>query len=828
MTSKNKYIQSLKVQNKLSPEEIITLVDEAEDLLSKCINPITTNSNRTTGIAIGKIQSGKTSSMEMLSHIAKDNGFKIIVVLSGTNEVLTKQTQSRFYESIKGFGWHRIYIPGNSKNMNINTEITKAVRSLETWDKSDYDANEKRTVFIITMKHHGRIRRMTDFLERVMKEKGLDNIPALIIDDECDHYSLNTEINNEANETNDEEYEANESENYRKEKFITLDQDMNLDEISNEYGVLPNEVFNLNKNNEKLHGLQFKDVIPKGSEIQIAPRESTTHRRIKDLREKFNLHTYIGYTATPWPSFLIPTINNLSPDFHQLITPGINYKGAQYFFSEDNQPHIQQIPYGQIDSLFIDGQMPASLDFAIKSFLLGVAKFIHEKKHLKESGSSISMMISPGEETGASAERDEFTNHEYITQLVSRYLIKLREILSDEGSVKCEEELKSLREVYENLELTQKQDESSLPKFNSELIRNFKKAISFTEVVEFNARSTSTIPVMHWNVEGFSRILIGGVGLSRGYTVEGITTSYMPRNMSEQESTTFQRARFFGYHKDYLSLVRIWIPQETINGFSFLRRREQDTWNLLQQTEKQGIPLKEMPRMILRDNEDRFRPARRAVMGFQRLQLQSPLQSLHDANSWRLDDHQIDQRYRLYSSLRERDSKSIEDISVRENFNHLKHRVIDDLNLSAVLDILETLEFDRSQILSWDTIFFSMRRFIEQNNDCLCPIILMNNRDKNGDKLQRGISETTNTIVIQSNRSGNKPEDFDRLIQYEYLRGNNSELPDLVPTLQIYNFDIRENTDPKADIYKRNVTFFYLYTPQNFMRDYDRDIYIEN
>ena len=37
-----------------------------------------------------------------------------------------------------------------------------------------------------------------------------------------------------------------------------------------------------------------------------------------------------------------------------------------------------------------------------------------------------------------------------------------------------------------------------------------------------------------------------------------------------------------------------------------------------------------------------------------------------------------------------------------------------------------------------------------------------------------------------------------------------------------------KNFNLKKDYIWDNVTFFYLYTPQNFMRDYDRDIYIEN
>ena len=41
--------------------------------------------------------------------------------------------------------------------------------------------------------------------------------------------------------------------------------------------------------------------------------ESTTHRRIKRLRQSLNKHTFLAYTATPMAQFLISTVNHLSP-----------------------------------------------------------------------------------------------------------------------------------------------------------------------------------------------------------------------------------------------------------------------------------------------------------------------------------------------------------------------------------------------------------------------------------------------------------------------------------------------------------------------------------
>ena len=81
--------------------------------------------------------------------------------------------------------------------------------------------------------------------------------------------------------------------------------------------------------------------------------------------------------------------------------------------------------------------------------------------------------------------------------------------------VEFESEIKHIKKVYDDLKLTERKEEGYLPKFDNEFIKNFHKALAFTEVIEFNSAVHQSIPEVNWNIEGFSRILIGGVGLSR-------------------------------------------------------------------------------------------------------------------------------------------------------------------------------------------------------------------------------------------------------------------------------------------------------------------------
>ena len=70
-----RYLTNNKIfnDNKSDKEKFI---NENTELLSKCINPNEINihnNNLSTGIAIGYIQSGKTSSMEAIANLARDN-----------------------------------------------------------------------------------------------------------------------------------------------------------------------------------------------------------------------------------------------------------------------------------------------------------------------------------------------------------------------------------------------------------------------------------------------------------------------------------------------------------------------------------------------------------------------------------------------------------------------------------------------------------------------------------------------------------------------------------------------------------------------------------
>ena len=109
--------EKLKKDNFLD-QDIKMIIHNSKDVLSKSIQPkIKSNIEglSSTNIVLGYIQSGKTTSMEAVSCMARDNGFKLIIILSGHVINLANQTKKRVYTSLDSYGWDKIEIESGTK-----------------------------------------------------------------------------------------------------------------------------------------------------------------------------------------------------------------------------------------------------------------------------------------------------------------------------------------------------------------------------------------------------------------------------------------------------------------------------------------------------------------------------------------------------------------------------------------------------------------------------------------------------------------------------------------------------------------------------------------
>lgn len=324
-------------------------------------------------------------------------------------------------------------------------------------------------------------------------------------------------------------------------------------------------------------------------------RASTTYQRLVALRQALPHHTYLQYTATPQAPLLINLIDTLSPRFAELLTPGDDYVGGEAFF-EQNLHLVRVIPPNEIPSRTSPlTTVPPSLIDALKLFFLGVAAGFARGDDQRPATRNRSMLVHPSRETPG---HGQFFH--WITQIRQQWLDVLGPHTGEHERIPF---VDSFRPAYDDLRQTVR----DLPTFE-ELAQDLHYVIRKTEVLEVNARPITPQP--DWRIT-YPWILVGGQAMDRGFTVEGLTVTYMPRDMGVGNADTIQqRARFFGYKRPYLGFCRVFLEQGLLQAFQFYVAHERDIRQRL--LEHRGRPLSEWRRAFFLDSS--LRPTRRQVL----------------------------------------------------------------------------------------------------------------------------------------------------------------------------------------------------------------------
>jgi hypothetical protein len=482
------------------------VIAEACRMLSQCVPPDERTPART-GLVCGYVQSGKTASMTAVSALAKDNGYRIIILIAGVTTNLVAQNRDRLETHLRAaapeWAWRMLTNPKLRDQHQIEGLA-------QEWRSEYYDDHVRQTLFISVMKNHSHLRNLAALLSRV----DLSDVPAIIFDDEADQASLNTRPN---------------------------------DSVA-----------------------------------------SSTYRNIAALRQALPRHTYLQYTATPQAPLLITRIDSLSADFAELVSPGEGYTGGQEFFGIQNS-HVEIIPQSEI---YQDGHLPQeppqSLLRAMMVFFIGVAA-----GRLEAMQTHRSMLIHPSKATA--------THRQYL-DWVNGLMAHWHRVLLAAGEPDREELLAEFREAHSDLARTC----DTLPTFE-QVQTMLPVAINQTAVTLVNSVDGREVP---WE-NSPSHTLVGGEKLGRGYTVKGLTVTYMPRPPGGWTADTIQqRARFFEYHSEYLGYCRVYLHPGVRDAYVAYVRHEQDMRRRLE--EHRGRPLQEWRRLFYLDR--RLAPTRRNVL----------------------------------------------------------------------------------------------------------------------------------------------------------------------------------------------------------------------
>jgi len=324
--------------------------------------------------------------------------------------------------------------------------------------------------------------------------------------------------------------------------------------------------------------------------------ESTTYQRLLALRQTMPHHTYLQYTATPQAPLLVSIIDSLSPNFVQVLQPGTEYVGGQEFFGGNAQA-VRVIPTNEVPTNSNPlSEPPDTLIQALLVFMVGVAAGLH----LGGNSGNRSMLVHPSQRTG---QHQEFYN--WVRDMFEEWK---RILALSESDPDRQELIEDLRTAHDDLAATV----PDLPTFDV-LLPIFRLAFRNTRLLEVNARVGQT-PQVDWR-SSYGWILVGGQAMDRGFTVEGLTVTYMPRGIGVGNADTVQqRARFFGYKRSYFGYCRVYLEQGTLDAFEAYVEHEEDIRSQLQAFEASGQPLNRWKRAFLLDTS--LRPCRNSVLEF--------------------------------------------------------------------------------------------------------------------------------------------------------------------------------------------------------------------
>ena len=483
------------------------------------------------GLVVGNVQAGKTADYIGLVCKAADSGYKVIVIFAGLHDSLRSQTQQRLDEDFIGFdtgmdagNYHSRIGVGKIANHPVVHYVTT---SKEAGDFSRKHANmtglqlaSNDPKILIVKKNKSIINNLKNWAGRMGRQEGCDRIrgvPLLVIDDECDNASVNTNI-------------------------VPRDED----------------------------GNPVPDYDP-----------TSINRGIRDFLNNFEQKAYVGYTATPFATILIHRQGehqdigqDLFPrDFIIHLPEPSNYIGPEKFFGIDEDPdlgiessigyplyrsikdYIKAIPDKHKKDLQVE-QLPSSLKEAIKAYILSCAA----RRLRGQINSHNSMLIHV----------TRYTNvQNQISELVKEEISAIEKRLRYGDGI-------SSKNIWDELNLlwdqdfkitSSKQMEESGPvhewiKIKPEILPSVEKI----SILQVNGKARDVLAYKKYSDTGTNVIVIGGDKLSRGLTLEGLTVSYYLRS-SRMYDTLMQMGRWFGYRSGYLDLCRIYTTNELISWY---------------------------------------------------------------------------------------------------------------------------------------------------------------------------------------------------------------------------------------------------------------------
>lgn len=465
------------------------------------------------GLVIGHVQSGKTANYTGLIARAADAGYKFIIVIAGIHNNLRKQTQERIDKAFIGrssdpddrrkigVGLKREY-PHPVTLTNIRDDFSRQTAAQAGWQINDFS----KPIIVIIKKNVTTLKALYEWLYS-MNTRGegrIADIPMLMIDDEADNASINT----------------------------------NKDDID----------------------------------------PTRTNEKIRQILSLFAKSCYVGYTATPFANIFInpeayskEVLEDLFPrDFIYCLDAPNTYFGAEKVFLNDetSETFLRTIedcedflPYNHRRDLQIQ-DLPPSLLAAFNAFI--VARAIRNIRGQANKHCSLMVNVS----------RFVQIQREVKTLLVN-YADQMRHAI--QANYRMPESHSSQNIYMKGLHQAFEAEFGSCNVTWVEVKDRLQDVFQHLSFFVINSKSDDVLDYARFAREGvgLTAVAIGGLSLSRGLTIEGLTISYMYRN-TRMYDTLMQMGRWFGYRPGYEDICRVYLSPDSIDWYAHIAQASEE------------------------------------------------------------------------------------------------------------------------------------------------------------------------------------------------------------------------------------------------------------
>lgn len=530
-----------------------------EEVLAYCANP-RSKVDKKRGLVVGDVQSGKTANYLGLINLAYDYGYKIVILLAGTTNSLRVQTQKRTDKGVIGAKSDSIgnsieYIGvGFSPREHYAVPFTNQSNDFAKFIQKNLNAaiaDFNKPVVLVVKKNKSILESVSERLQSELSEQGLDSKSILIIDDEADNASLNT------NKPEKEPTTINRCIRAILNKFP----------IASYVGYTATPFANIfiNPNDRDPANL---DLFPSDFIVQLnAPSTYWGGRRV-----------FTGDRET------LPLCLREIKEDEPYFLPVIHDKYIAYLGLADSMKEA-------IHSFLINNVIRTlrGQEAKHRSMMINITRYNDVQAQIQEEVSTYIGVLTNEIEQLSSGPIESFIANKNMKAIFD--LFTENNFYASIRKGDCEKGYAPItwEQIQDGLYSEIKQ--ISVVLINS---RNGKMSVK-------DGEKNKRFDYEDYDATGARVIAIGGMVLSRGLTLEGLMTSYYSRNAGTYD-TLLQMCRWFGYRPKYEDLCRVYLTQESVDRFDAVLDAVDDLRQQFEEMERQdkkpkdfGLMVKESP-----------------------------------------------------------------------------------------------------------------------------------------------------------------------------------------------------------------------------------------